>query len=414
MRSKITNRTITTVKAKDKPYEIRDTDLKGFLLRVQPSGSMTYYVELDRGRRIKIGASPDTTPAQAREIAESHKGQYVRHKNNLGEDPIAMKKRTKADTYLQFVTGTYKQYLILNLVHGENACDTLVKGFCEFHNLPLSDITPGTIEKWRTRRLEEGINPNTINRQLSDLKAMLNRARDKYDIPISDKLDRVKPCKIDRSPKVRFLSVDEERKLRESLDEREHSIRAGRQRGNEWRAERNYALANDLSDRTFVDHLKPAVLLSLNTGLRRGELLKLKWENVNFDLRTITVIGATSKTGKTRHIPMNDEALSALKRWKEQPGIKSPFVFTGLDGQPLHDMRTSWENLLKAAQIQEFRWHDLRHTFASKLVMAGVDLNTVRELLGHTDYKMTLRYAHLAPEHKAAAVNKLVAQVVSQ
>ena len=76
--------------------------------------------------------------------------------------------------------------------------------------------------------------------------------------------------------------------------------------------------------------------------------------------------------------------------------------------EPLEDIKSAWLPLVGAAKVSAFRFHDLRHTFASKLVMAGVDLNTVRELLGHADLKMTLRYAHLAPEHKAAVVAKLV------
>ena len=86
-----------------------------------------------------------------------------------------------------------------------------------------------------------------------------------------------------------------------------------------------------------------------------------------------------------------------------------PYVFPGAEGARLEDIKKGWAPLVKAAKVEAFTFHDLRHTFASKLVMAGVDLNTVRELLGHADLKMTLRYAHLAPEHKAAAVAKLVA-----
>lgn len=98
-----------------------------------------------------------------------------------------------------------------------------------------------------------------------------------------------------------------------------------------------------------------------------------------------------------------------LLAWKNQPGTKtiSGYVFPSIDGQPMCGIGNSWERLLERARISNFRWDDLRHTFASKLVMVGENLNTVRELLGHADYKMTLRYAHLAPEHKAAAVAKL-------
>jgi integrase len=188
------------------------------------------------------------------------------------------------------------------------------------------------------------------------------------------------------------------------MDNREMKHRAERERFNQWRRERGYEEYPAFA--TFTDHLKPIVLLALNTGMRRGELFNLKWEDVHFAGQILTVVGETAKSGKTRHIPMNKEALSVLRDWHEQRK-ESELVFPSADGGRLDNIKTSWEGLIKAAQIKNFRFHDLRHDFASKLVMAGVDLNTVRELLGHADIKMTLRYAHLAPEKLAAAVAKL-------
>jgi integrase len=103
---------------------------------------------------------------------------------------------------------------------------------------------------------------------------------------------------------------------------------------------------------------------------------------------------------------LNEGALSVLRDWQEQRK-ESELVFPSADGGRMDNISTSWEHLVKAAEIKNFRFHDLRHDFASKLVMSGVDLNTVRELLGHADIKMTLRYAHLAPEKLATAVSKL-------
>jgi site-specific recombinase XerD len=134
---------------------------------------------------------------------------------------------------------------------------------------------------------------------------------------------------------------------------------------------------------------------------------------VDLEQRNITVEADTAKGAKTRHIRLNDEAVKVLRTWRDQPGAKSLiYVFSNNDGQPLANVRKSWVGILKRAGIENFRWHDLRHTFASNLVIAGVDLNKVRALLGHTDYKMTLRYAHLAPEHMQEAVDKLVTPAV--
>ncbi len=110
-----------------------------------------------------------------------------------------------------------------------------------------------------------------------------------------------------------------------------------------------------------------------------------------------------AKSKKVRHIPLNADALRCLKDWKEENNYPV-YVFESKNGKPFNNVQKAWSGILKDAKIEGFRWHDMRHHFASKLVMAGVSLNTVRELLGHSNYKMTLRYAHLSPGHKADAV----------
>jgi integrase len=111
-------------------------------------------------------------------------------------------------------------------------------------------------------------------------------------------------------------------------------------------------------------------------------------------------------------VPLNREALEVLTAWRASVGEpEAGLVFPGrsdsADGR-LSDLKKAWAPVVKAAKLSRFRFHDCRHTFASRLAMNGVDLNTVRELLGHQDIKTTLRYAHLSPQHKADAVARLV------
>jgi len=160
-----------------------------------------------------------------------------------------------------------------------------------------------------------------------------------------------------------------------------------------------------------TDYVTPLVLVALNTGLRRGELLQLQWRDVDLSRQILTVRGEGAKTGQTRHVALNSEVTAVLKGWKDPAAESNWFVFSGsITTAPLAEARKAWAGVLKRAKIVSFRFHDVRHTFASKLVMAGVHLNTVRELLGHRKISMTLRYAHLAPQHKADAVERLVAR----
>jgi len=197
--------------------------------------------------------------------------------------------------------------------------------------------------------------------------------------------------------------------LREALSIREDRIREARRSHNIWLKERGHELMPEIPANKFADHLQPMVLLSVNTGLRHGEVFALQWENISFSKATLTVVGSTAKSGKTRHVPLNQEALAIMKQWR--PSLDAAgLVFPAKDGEnQFNNVRKAFLGMLEIAKITSFRWHDMRHHFASKLVMASVDLNTVRELLGHANLDMTLRYAHLAPEHKKQAVERLVA-----
>jgi integrase len=141
--------------------------------------------------------------------------------------------------------------------------------------------------------------------------------------------------------------------------------------------------------------------LARDTGLRRGEVLKLSWGSVDFNRRLLTIEGRNAKSRQTRHVPLNEEAMSVLRLWREQSGTGAR-VFGVTTG-----FQTAWEKVLKRARISKFWWHDLRHHFASRLVQKGVPLNTVRDLLGHGSVGMPLRYAHLAPDQRREAVAKL-------
>jgi integrase len=176
------------------------------------------------------------------------------------------------------------------------------------------------------------------------------------------------------------------------------------------RSERETPLLPPL-DKEFVDYLRPSVLLSLATGIRQGAMFSLLWGDIDFNAKTITLRGDGAKNSKTATLPLCDDALDILDSWKGQSENTGDedliFPSTKKPGEQMTEIKTAWRHILEAAHIKKFRWHDLRHSFASSLVQAGVDLNTVRELMTHSDMKMTMRYAHLAPENKLNAVQVL-------
>lgn len=407
MRQKITSSLINSLRPQEKPFEVNDTELKGFLLRVQPTGVMSYYLSYRnqnaKRHRVLLGKHPAMSAAQARDRAREMLGKVF-----SGEDPAHKAPASSIPTLGHFLEHDYEPWAITHLRQRESAGKRIRSAFDEVISQPITELTPNRIERWRTKRLAKGIKATTVNREIAALRAMLSKAQE-WGFIQQHPLQLFKLTRTDPNAVVRFLSKEEELALRKALDKREKDLRARRQSGNQWRAARGKALLDELDSSIFVDHLKPMVLLSINTGLRQGELFNLEWSDIDLEHTNLTVRGDVAKSGKTRHLPLNMEALTVLKDWATQTGFTG-YVFQARDGGPFDNVRKAWTAVLSDAGIKNFRWHDLRHHFASRLVMAGVDLNTVRELLGHGDLKMTLRYAHLAPEHKAAAVAKLITE----
>jgi site-specific recombinase XerD len=161
---------------------------------------------------------------------------------------------------------------------------------------------------------------------------------------------------------------------------------------------------------------EPELDLALYSGMRRGEQFTLKWKDVDLERGILTVRG---KTGR-RFIVANSSAIAALRRLavkemardKESIARAGEFVCKQTKSDTQRDWRRWLERAAKEAGVTDFHWHDLRHTFASRLVMAGVDLRTVQELLGHKSILMTMRYAHLSPDHRQAAAEKIGAEKI--
>jgi integrase len=288
---------------------------------------------------------------------------------------------------------------------GKAQLERIRSDFKDYLDKPMTGFHEVMVEGLRQKWKKAGAQPSTINRDLQRLGSVLTRAV-KWGVLEKHPLAGLKPMKSDKAGRVRFLSAAEETALREALVTREDRLRAERLRYNTWRIARHLdPLPENAGD--LLDRLKPLVLLALNTGLRRGELFSLTWGDVDLDAQILTVRAASAKSGQTRRIPLNVEALALLTAWRKRQESAEGYVFPGADGTRLTNITKSWAGVVKLAKLKGFNFHDLRHSFASKLVQGGIDLNTVRTLLGHSEIATTLIYAHLAPDNLRAAVEKL-------
>ena len=228
-------------------------------------------------------------------------------------------------------------------------------------------ITSQEIEKFKNWRLSQGVKQSSVNRYLALIRKIINLAIEWGYLRAEDK-PRFRMFSEKDNMRERILSVEEEEKLIPLLP----------------------------------DHLRPIVLTALNTGMRLGEILNLKWENVDLKRRTITVTRTKSK--KIRHIPINGALFDIFSGIKG----KHPYVYINPDrGEPWQEVKKGFKSACLKAGVKNLRFHDLRHTFATRLIEKGADIITIRDLLGHSSVRVTERYAHSQDKRKIEAVNCL-------
>ena len=430
MKIKLTAKSIEKLQSNQKAYEVYDTDITGFTIRVEPSSTKTYYLIYKNRegttKRYRIAKHGNIDTKNAREevkrllgkvasgidIHEEKKQIRLEAKTKKAEkkkQTEAAKRHANRPTFTSYVNGAYKDWCLIERVRGDETIQRINCHFTPvFGSVYLDELKEEMLEQWKLKRRANGISESTINRDMLDAKNVLNKAVKDKHIAINP-FNEVKLYKLDTTSRIRYLKPDERQRLLVALDRRDQMLKQKRDQGNAWRNTRNYTLMPSLHTKRYADYLKPIVILALNTGMRRGEIFKLKWQDIDFELRHIVVEGKNAKSGKTRYIEMNDIVYDLLIGWRQdQHNPDSLLIFPGDNDKPRNNIKKAWTSLLKAADIQNFRFHDLRHDFASQLVMKSVPLNTVRELLGHKDLVTTLRYAHLAKDIKAKAVATLV------
>ena len=242
-----------------------------------------------------------------------------------------------------------------------------------FGPLTVSQINPVVIEDFKQLRKAAGDLPSTVVRKLTILKRIFNLARKRW-LWVKDVPPIEMPAKADRK-RLRYLSFAEYHVLLEKLEP--------------W--------------------LRGPVIVAAWTGFRRSNVLNLKRSQVSISSRTISLDASETKNGEHLIIPVASPALEAIKEAMRVAHLNSPYVFCKADGQPFYPMEVqrAFKDALAKAEIGDFRFHDLRHCFASWNRQAGVDLDTLADLMGHKDTRMTRRYAHIGPKHLADAVAQL-------
>ncbi len=333
--------------------------------RKTKQGRERWYIDFkDSGERVRQVVESAKSRAEAVKVLQ----EKVSEAFNKVYNPDAEKSKTTfqelADSYLNNYAKASKKSWKDDMYRIE----AHMKPF--FGTYKLGDITPLSIEKYRVERLKIGVTKSTVNREITIMKKMFNLAID-WKLTCSNPVLKVRLFSEKDTQKEKIITREEETKLLAEIP----------------------------------DYLKPILNVALNTGMRRGEILNLMWEQVDLARRIIRV--RYTKSGKSRIIPINDDLLNeflVLERLNCGNLYLFPNPKTGL---PYTEVKKSFKSACKRAGIEGLRFHDLRHTFATRLIQSGVDIITVRDLLGHFSVRVTQRYTHSNQNQMVAAVQSL-------
>jgi len=241
-----------------------------------------------------------------------------------------------------------------------------------FGDMTLDQVTPDKVEQFKADRLKS-VKPSTVNRDITTIKRLFSLAED-WGMVENNKIRKVK--KFEEVPCERFLSAEEEHRLLEECK---------------------------------TPHLKMAVLIALDTGMRKENVLSIQWRNINFASNVITVRLVKKRGHATVSIPMTRRLRTALRAHKKESKVMSQYVIPSPRNPHTHmkvDADFGFETACKRAGLDGFRFHDLRHTFASNFAMRTGNLGALQEILGHSDPSVTKRYAHFAAQAKQALMQQ--------
>ena len=319
-----------------------------------PKGSDQWWVRIavnGRMKKFKAGTKPQAKSLCIRLKADILEGKYA---------PKKFKKKV-----IRFSELAKERIVYADIHHKRSGDDTprVQRWTDAFGNMDASTITPSKIEQVLLDMKKEGYAPATIARYLVVIKAIFNRAN-RDELLTVNPAAKVAPPKIN-NVLVRYLTVTQEEKLLRELPER----------------------------------FCPIVLTALHTGMRQGELLRLTWQDVDWNTGILTI--NESKSGERRRVPMNSTVQAVLSDLRVTRA--DSLIFS-------HDaryLRRAFSRAVQEAGLDPFRFHDLRHTFASRLAMQGVNDRTLQALGGWKSPRMLTRYAHLSPTHLWQAVEGL-------